>query len=133
MSSKCLFFICIFLKIVSRQPHYLQNFVQAIFNSLPSDELKGSVLVVGGDGRYYNLEALQMIIQMAAANGIGKLLIGQDGILSTPAISAIIRARKAYGTPSSFQIFSSKSFLFLSCDILRLIGFEFLRREVDLL
>lgn len=53
--------------------------------------------MVSGDGRYYNLEALQLIIKLSAGNGIGKLLIGQDGILSTPAVSAVIRSRKTYG------------------------------------
>jgi len=76
--------------------NYLANFVQATFNILPKD-LKGSTLVVGGDGRYWNKEALQIIIKLAAGNGIGKLLVGHNGIFSTPAVSAIIRARKAYG------------------------------------
>jgi phosphoglucomutase len=82
---------------VFKAGHYLHNFVQATYNSLPADKLKGSTLVVGGDGRYWNKEALQIIIKISAGNGIGKLLIGQDGILSTPAVSAIIRARHAYG------------------------------------
>lgn len=76
---------------------YLHNFIQSIFNSLPQDELKGCTLVVGGDGRYFNDKASQIIIKIAAANGVGKILIGQDGILSTPATSAVIRGRKAYG------------------------------------
>ncbi len=66
-----------------QKPHYLENFVQSIFNSLPT--LDGTCLVVGGDGRFYNREAIQTIIRMAAANGIGELIIGQGGILSTPA------------------------------------------------
>lgn len=78
-------------------PNYLNNWIQALFNSLPSNELAGSTLVLGGDGRYWNSAAIQVIIKMAAANGVGRLLIGQNGILSTPAVSAIIRARKAYG------------------------------------
>jgi len=82
---------------VFEQGHYLHNFVQSTFDSLPADKLKGSTLVVGGDGRYWNKQALQIIINLSAGNGIGKLLIGQDGILSTPAVSAIVRARKAYG------------------------------------
>jgi len=77
--------------------YYLHNFVQAIFNSLPADEVRGATLVVGGDGRYFNSEAVQVIIKIAAGNGVGKLLIGQNGILSTPAVSAVIRGRKAYG------------------------------------
>lgn len=82
---------------VFQSGHYLHNFVQSTFNSLPQDKLKGSTLVVGGDGRYWNKAALQIIIKIAAGNGVGKLLIGQDGILSTPAVSAIVRARNAYG------------------------------------
>lgn len=54
-------------------------------------------MVVGGDGRYYNDKAIQLIVKMSAANGIGKLLVGQNGIFSTPAVSAAIRARKAFG------------------------------------
>lgn len=57
----------------------------------------GKTLVVGGDGRYWNDVAIQVIIKMAAANGVKKLLIGQNGILSTPAVSAIIRATKSFG------------------------------------
>lgn len=71
--------------------------MQSIFNSLPQNELKGSLLVVGGDGRFYNTQALQIIFKIAAANGVAKVLVGQNGILSTPAVSAIIRGRKAYG------------------------------------
>lgn len=82
---------------VFKTGHYLHNFVQSTFNSLPSDKLTGSTLVVGGDGRYWNTEALQIIIKISAGNGIAKLLIGQDGILSTPAVSAIVRAKQAYG------------------------------------
>ncbi|NOY62028.1 MAG: alpha-D-glucose phosphate-specific phosphoglucomutase [Gammaproteobacteria bacterium] len=80
---------------VFQQPHYLENFVQSIFDSL--DERQGKTLVVGGDGRYYNTEAIQIILKMAAANGFGKVLVGQGGLLSTPAASAVIRKRLAYG------------------------------------
>ncbi|MBF0220447.1 MAG: alpha-D-glucose phosphate-specific phosphoglucomutase [Gammaproteobacteria bacterium] len=72
-----------------QQPHYLENFVQAIFDT--KNDLNGGTLVVGGDGRYYNREAIQIIIRMAAANGVKRLLVGKGGILSTPAVSAIIR------------------------------------------
>lgn len=82
---------------VFQSGHYLHNFVQSTFNSLPQDKLKGSTLVVGGDGRYWNKEALQIIIKISAANGIAKLLVGQNGIFSTPAVSAIIRGRNAFG------------------------------------
>ena len=80
---------------VFQEPHYLETFVQAIFDSLESFE--GKTLVVGGDGRFFNKEAIQTIIRMAAANGFGRILVGQGGLLSTPAASCVIRARKAYG------------------------------------
>lgn len=74
---------------------YLQTFVQAIFNTLP--EREGSTLILGGDGRYFNREAIQVILRMAAANGIGKILVGKAGILSTPAASHLIRKHQALG------------------------------------
>ena len=80
---------------VFQQPHYLENFVQSIFNSL--DDFQGKILVLGGDGRYFNRQAIQIIIKMAAANGFGQLIIGQGGLLSTPAASNIIRKYSAYG------------------------------------
>ena len=80
---------------VFRQPHYLENFVQSIFDTIaaPPD----SVLVLGGDGRYYNREAIQIILKMAAANGFGRVLVGRGGILSTPAASCVIRKYKTHG------------------------------------
>jgi phosphoglucomutase len=78
-----------------QQPHYLENFVQSIFNTLES--CSGQTLVIGGDGRYYNREAIQIIIRMAVANGFSRLLIGQGGILSTPAASCVIRKYQAVG------------------------------------
>ncbi len=78
-----------------QEPHYLENFVQSIFDSV--GKLQGETLVVGGDGRYFNREAIQTIIRMAAANGIGHLLVGRAGLLSTPAASAVIRKRGAAG------------------------------------
>ena len=80
---------------VFRQPHYLENFVQSVFDSL--EGLRGKTLVLGGDGRYLNREAIQTIIRLAAANGVGRLVIGRGGIFSTPAASAEIRKRKAFG------------------------------------
>ena len=71
------------------QPHYLENFAQAIFNML--GDCRGKRLALGGDGRYYNRRAIQIIARMAAANGFGKLLIGRDGLFSTPAMSRVIR------------------------------------------
>ncbi|MEM6502533.1 MAG: alpha-D-glucose phosphate-specific phosphoglucomutase [Cyanobacteria bacterium P01_C01_bin.89] len=78
-----------------QQRNYLENFVQSIFDSL--DGYEGTTLVVGGDGRYYNREAIQIILKMAAANGFGKVLVGQGGILSTPAASNLIRQNQALG------------------------------------
>jgi phosphoglucomutase len=80
---------------VFQQPGYLENFVQAIFDSL--EDFSGQTLVLGGDGRYFNRTALQSIIKIAAANGFGKLIIGQGGLLSTPAASHIIRKYGAFG------------------------------------
>lgn len=78
-----------------QQPHYLENFVQSVFNAISPCE--GKTLVIGGDGRFFNLQAIQVIIRMAAANGFSKLLIGRDGILSTPAVSCVIRKHGADG------------------------------------
>ncbi|NEO59953.1 MAG: alpha-D-glucose phosphate-specific phosphoglucomutase, partial [Moorea sp. SIO4G2] len=80
---------------VFQEPHYLENFIQSIFDSLEGCE--GQTLVVGGDGRYYNRQAIQTILKMAAANGLGRLLVGCGGILSTPAASCVIRKHKALG------------------------------------
>ncbi len=80
---------------VFQQAHYLENFVQSIFDSL--DGYAGATLVVGGDGRFHNDVAVQTIVRMAAANGFGRLVIGQHGILSTPAASCVIRSRGAFG------------------------------------
>jgi len=80
---------------VFQRPHYLQNFVQSIFDTL---EIPGNAtLTLGGDGRFYNREAIQIIIKMAAANGFAKVLVGQHGILSTPAASNIIRKYQTLG------------------------------------
>ncbi|WP_311029244.1 alpha-D-glucose phosphate-specific phosphoglucomutase [Mesorhizobium koreense] len=78
-----------------QQPNYVQNFIQSIFDSL--EGYKGKTLVIGGDGRYFNPEAIQIIVKMAAANGFGKLIIGKDGICSTPAVSNLIRKKKTFG------------------------------------
>ncbi len=80
---------------VFQKPHYVENFVQSIFDSL--DGFAGQTLVLGGDGRYYNREVIQRVLKMAAANGFGRVLVGQGGILSTPAVSNVIRKYKAYG------------------------------------
>ncbi|MFA5529540.1 MAG: alpha-D-glucose phosphate-specific phosphoglucomutase [Thiohalomonadaceae bacterium] len=78
-----------------RQPHYLENFVQSVFDTLPGHE--GQTLVLGGDGRFYNREAIHTILRMAAANGFGRVLVGRGGLLSTPAASAVIRKYQAFG------------------------------------
>jgi phosphoglucomutase len=80
---------------VFQSPNYLENFVQAVFDTIVAPP--GSTLVLGGDGRYYNREAIQVILCMAAANGFGKVLVGQGGILSTPAASCVIRKYGTYG------------------------------------
>lgn len=80
---------------VFRQPHYLENFVQAIFDT--QTDIVGGTLVVGGDGRYYNREAIQTILRMAAANGVKRALVGRGGILSTPAASCVIRKYRTRG------------------------------------
>nr|P93262.1 RecName: Full=Phosphoglucomutase, cytoplasmic; Short=PGM; AltName: Full=Glucose phosphomutase [Mesembryanthemum crystallinum]AAB41895.1 phosphoglucomutase [Mesembryanthemum crystallinum] len=78
---------------VFAQPHYLENFVQSTFDALTADKIKGKTLVVSGDGRYYSEQAIQTIIKMSAANGVKSVWVGQDGLLSTPAVSAVIRER----------------------------------------
>ncbi len=75
--------------------NYLENFVQSIFDSL--EGFAGQTLIIGGDGRYYNREALQIIIRIAAANGFGRIVTGRGGLLSTPAVSCLIRKRHAFG------------------------------------
>ncbi|MEP7297400.1 MAG: alpha-D-glucose phosphate-specific phosphoglucomutase [Burkholderiales bacterium] len=80
---------------VFQQRGYLENFVQAIFDSL--EGFAGQTLVLGGDGRFHNPEAIQTILRMAAANGFGRVLVGQHGILSTPAASCVIRKHAAFG------------------------------------
>jgi phosphoglucomutase len=85
---------------VFMQPGYVENFVQSVFNSVRQDAPAGlarETLVVGGDGRYFNREAIQTILRMAAANGWGRIIVGRGGILSTPAVSATIRRRQAMG------------------------------------
>ncbi|WP_336971461.1 alpha-D-glucose phosphate-specific phosphoglucomutase [Sphingobium aromaticiconvertens] len=80
---------------VFQQPHYAENFVQSVFDSL--EGFAGQTLVVGGDGRYLNREVIQIVLKMAAANGFDRVLVGQGGILSTPAASHLIRLNSAFG------------------------------------
>ena len=76
------------------EPGYLENFVQA---TLDVADVTGKTIVLGGDGRFFNIEAAQTILKIAAANGVERVIVGQDGLLSTPAASAVIRARQAAG------------------------------------
>ena len=78
-----------------QQPGYLENFVEAIFLTL--GDAAGQTLVLGGDGRYFNHQAIQTILRMAAAHGVARILVGQGGILSTPAVSCVIRKHQAFG------------------------------------
>ncbi|MEG3092670.1 alpha-D-glucose phosphate-specific phosphoglucomutase [Sphingomonas sp. PB1R3] len=81
---------------VFQQPHYAENFIQSVFDAL-GDEKTGQTLVIGGDGRFLNREVIQVAIRMAAANGFARVVVGQGGILSTPAASNVIRQRGALG------------------------------------
>jgi len=78
-----------------QQAHYLENFVQSVFNIF--DSCKNKTLVLGGDGRFYNKEAIQIILRMAAANEFKKIIVGQNGLLSTPAASLLIRKYQTDG------------------------------------
>jgi phosphoglucomutase len=80
---------------VFAQPHYAENFIQSVFDTLTG--FQGKTLVIGGDGRFFNKEVIVTAIQMAAANGFGRVLVGRDGLLSTPAASNIIRQYGAFG------------------------------------
>ena len=82
---------------VFSEGNYLANWVQSLFLALPQEEVEGSAMVLGGDGRWFNKEASQIIIKLAAGNGVRKIYVGQNGFLATPAASSVIRARKAYG------------------------------------
>jgi phosphoglucomutase len=80
---------------VFQQPNYAANFIQSVFDAAP--ELEGAAMVVGGDGRYFNREVIDLILNMAAANGVGRAIVGRGGLLSTPAVSHLIRSRGAAG------------------------------------
>ncbi|MBZ8142832.1 alpha-D-glucose phosphate-specific phosphoglucomutase [Rubrivivax gelatinosus] len=80
------------------RPHYVENFVQSVFDAVrPEGGFGGLTLVVGGDGRFHNREAIQSVVRIAAANGFSRLIVGAGGILSTPAASCVIRAHHAFG------------------------------------
>ncbi|MCW8987190.1 MAG: alpha-D-glucose phosphate-specific phosphoglucomutase, partial [Gammaproteobacteria bacterium] len=80
---------------VFQQPGYLHNFVQSTFNT--ASNLKGNLLILGGDGRFYNSQAIQIILKIAAANGVKHVMVGENGLLSTPAVSHLIRKYNAAG------------------------------------
>ena len=80
---------------VFQQPHYVENFLQSIFDALTG--FAGKTLVVGGDGRFYNRPAIQTATRIAAANGFGRIIVGRGGLASTPAVSNLIRVNKAFG------------------------------------
>jgi len=80
---------------VFQQPNYVENYIQAIFDAVTGKE--GKTLVIGGDGRFFNDVAIQKAIRIAAANGFGKVMVGQGGLLSTPAASHLIRHYEAFG------------------------------------
>ncbi|MDM4770194.1 alpha-D-glucose phosphate-specific phosphoglucomutase [Solimonas sp. SE-A11] len=80
---------------VFQQPHYLENFLQSVFDCV--QELHGGTLIIGGDGRYYNRTAIQTACAVATGNGVARIVIGQGGLLSTPAASHLIRKRGAQG------------------------------------
>ena len=84
---------------VFQQPHYAANFIQSVFDSVAEDQggLAGSTLVIGGDGRFFNRDVIQLAIRMAAAATVGRVIVGQGGLLSTPAASHLIRQRGAIG------------------------------------
>ncbi|WRT68087.1 uncharacterized protein IL334_005062 [Kwoniella shivajii] len=81
---------------VFQQEHYTENFIQATLSAIPGGP-EGKTLVVGGDGRYFSPEAVQIILRIGAANGVKHIILGQDAILSTPAVSALIRSLKTDG------------------------------------
>ncbi|KAB5544854.1 hypothetical protein DKX38_012966 [Salix brachista] len=93
---------------VFKQPNYLHNFVQATFNALTPPKVRGATLVVSGDGRYFSKDAIQIITKMAAGNGVRRVWVGQNGLLSTPAVSAAIRERVGLDV-SNQLVFGSKA------------------------
>jgi phosphoglucomutase len=87
-------------RVFMDNPGYTENFIQSVFNTLkedPSLDLSKQSLAIGGDGRYLNHEVLQIILSIAVANGFGRIYIPRGGLISTPAMSAVIRQRKVLG------------------------------------
>jgi hypothetical protein len=87
--------------------NYLPNYVQSVFDAC--GDLAGKTIVLGGDGRYFNSVAIQVILKMAAANGIAKVYVAKDGVLATPAASAVIRKRKAHGASATCDSAAARS------------------------
>lgn len=88
-------------------PNYVENLVQAFFDTLGPDALAGSTLVVGGDGRYFCAEAAQTILRMALANGVARCWVGVGGLIATPAVSALIRERDGGGALAGIVLTAS--------------------------
>ena len=78
---------------IYQQPNYIENFVQSVFNSYEPSDYKGKSLIIGGDGRFYNDVAIQLCIKIGVANGIGKIILAENGLMSTPAVSLLIRSQ----------------------------------------
>ena len=78
---------------IYQQPNYIENFVQSVFNSYKPEDYKGKSLIIGGDGRFYNDVAIQLCIKIGVANGIGKIILAENGLMSTPAVSLLIRSQ----------------------------------------
>jgi phosphoglucomutase len=78
---------------IYQQPNYIENFVQSVFNSYQPSDYKGKSLIIGGDGRFYNDVAIQLCIKIGVANGIGKIILAENGLMSTPAVSLLIRSQ----------------------------------------
>jgi phosphoglucomutase len=76
-----------------QQKNYIENFVQSIFDAHKTEDYDRKILVVGGDGRYYNDKAIQAIVKISAANGISKVIIAENGVMSTPAVSMLVRCQ----------------------------------------
>jgi hypothetical protein len=84
------------LSTTASAPRHCPCRIQSLFNAL-GDEVVGKTIGLGGDGRYFNKEAVQIILRIAAGNGVAKVIVGQDAIMATPAMSAVIRRRGLYG------------------------------------
>ena len=78
---------------IYQQQNYIENFVQSVFNSYKPEDYKGKSLIIGGDGRFYNDVAIQLCIKIGVANGIGKIILAENGLMSTPAVSLLIRSQ----------------------------------------